>query len=223
VSRRLRIEWRPGMKVTARLLIPPGGHGGIAVLLAHGAGAPQSHPFMAGLRAGLAGAGLPTMTFDYPYAEEGRRAPDRLEVLLACHRAAAGRLGEYADRIVLAGKSMGGRVASHLAAEGECGAGLVFYGYPLVAPGSGRVRATDHLDRIDAPMLFLSGSRDRLAPLDLLRPVVARLPGAVLEVVEGGNHSFEVPRRSGKTPEATRAFLVSRTVSWINATVGGIE
>ena len=223
MSRRLLIEWRPGAKVTARLMMPPDGDGGTAVLLAPGAGVSQRHPFMADLSEGLAGAGLPTMTFDYPYAEEGRRAPDRLEVLLACHRAAAGLLREYADRIVLAGKSMGGRVASHLAAEGEDSAGLVFYGYPLVAPSSGKVRSTDHLGEIDSPMLFLSGSRDRLAPLDLLRSVVARLPGALLEVIEGGNHSFEVPRRSGKTPEEIRGLLVSRTVSWMAGAAGGSE
>ena len=208
------------MKVTARLALPPGGPGSTALLLASGAGAPQQHPFLTGLRTGLATAGLATMTFDYPYAEAGRRAPDRLPVLLECHRAAAVRLRGYADRIVLAGKSMGGRVASHLAAAGESTAGLVFYGYPLVAPGSGTVRSTDHLDEIGAPMLFLSGSRDRLAPLDLLRPVVARHPEATLEVLAEGDHSFRVPKRAGITPDEVEEFLVARTIAWLAACAG---
>jgi predicted alpha/beta-hydrolase family hydrolase len=218
-NRRLRIEWRPGAKITARLALPSGG-GRTAVLLAHGAGAPQDHPFMTSLRKGLAGAGVATMTFDYPYAEAGRRVPDRLPVLLECHRAAVSRLRDYTDRIVLAGKSMGGRVASHLAAEGEPCAALVFYGYPLVAPSRGTVRSTDHLETIPAPMLFLTGSRDRLAPLDVLRPTVARIRRATLEVVDEGDHSFNVPKRTGLSPAEVMADLVARTAAWLQAASG---
>jgi predicted alpha/beta-hydrolase family hydrolase len=195
MARRLRIEWHSGRKITARFEVPASPRGP-AILLAHGAGAGQNHPFMTGLRSRLAAAGHPTLTFDYPYMEAGRRAPDRMPRLLACHRAVLHRLRGYGWPIVLAGKSMGGRMASHLAVE-DPALGLVFYGYPLVSPSQGTVRSTDHLSDAGLPMLFLAGSRDRLAPLDRLRPVVERLPRASLEVIEDGDHSFRVPKRIG--------------------------
>ncbi len=215
-TRRLRVEWRPGRKVTA-LLRGPAAAGRIGVLLAHGAGAGQRHPFMAGMRNRLAGAGIPTMTFDYPYVEAGRRAPDRAELLLECHRAALKRLRGQVDRVVLAGKSMGGRMASHLAAAGERCDGLILLGYPLVPVGKTEPRPTDHLGDIEAPMLFLSGSRDRLAPLALLEPVVAALKTAELVVVPDGDHSFRVPKRTGLGDEDILDRLAARAAEWISA------
>jgi predicted alpha/beta-hydrolase family hydrolase len=140
----------------------------------------------------LAAAGHPTLTFDYPFVAEGRRAPDRPPALLACHRAAAGWLSHRVGSFVLAGKSMGGRMASHLAAEapGPGHVGLVCFGYPLLPPGKQEPRSTAHLAGIRIPMLFVSGSRDRLAPLPLLEEVVAGLAGAELAVVEGADHGF---------------------------------
>lgn len=214
MARRLRIEWHPGRKVTARLAVPAQVTGP-AVLLAHGAGAGQDHPFMTGMRDRLAVAGHPTLTFDYPYTEEGRRAPDRPPVLLACHRAALHRLQHYGWPVVLAGKSMGGRMASHLAVDEAGPVGLVFFGYPLVSPSSGAVRSTDHLAEIGLRMLFLTGSRDRLAPLDALRPVVDGLRRATLEVVEGGDHSFALPRSAGVEPGDVLDDLAARTARWI--------
>ena len=214
MTRTLRIEWHPGRKVTARLAVPRR-PAGAAVLLAHGAGAGQSHPFLSGLRSRLAAAGHPTLTFDYPYVEESRKAPDRAPRLLACHRAALCRLQGYGWPVVLAGKSMGGRMASHLAVEEKSPIGLVFYGYPLVSPSSGAVRPTGHLAETGMRMLFLSGSRDRLAPLDELRPVVRSVRGATLEVVEGADHSFKVPKRIGTTEEEVLDRLAEATVRWI--------
>lgn len=193
--RTLRIEWLPGRKVTGRFDVPPDPVGP-AILLAHGAGAGQRHPFMDGLRTRLAAAGHPTLTFDYPYMEAGRKAPDRMPTLMACHRAVLQRLRQYEWPVVLAGKSMGGRIGSHLAVE-EAALGVVFYGYPLVSPSSGAVRPTDHLRELGLPMLFLAGSRDRLAPLGELEPLVESLPRSVLEVIEEGDHSFKVPKRLG--------------------------
>ena len=213
LARRLRIEWSPGRKVTGLLDVPREPHGP-AVLLAHGAGAGQRHPFMEGLRRRLASAGHPTMTFDYPYMEAGRRAPDRMPKLLACHRGALLRLCRYGWPVVLAGKSMGGRMASHLAVE-EPAMGLVFYGYPLVSPSQGTPRPVDHLSDSGLPMLFLAGSRDRLAPIDLLRGVVAGLGNADLRVIEEGNHSFKVPKRTGLGPEDVLDRLSDETVAWI--------
>jgi len=220
VTRRLRIEWRPGLKVTAQLAVPER-HVGPAILLAHGAGAGQDHPFMAGVRNRLAAAGHLTMTFDYPYIEGGRRAPDRSEVLLACHRAALARLARYDRRVVLAGKSMGGRMASHLAAFDASTVGLVYYGYPLVPPGKSEPRATDHLEAIAAPMLFVTGTRDRLAPLGLLEALVGRLRWASLHRVPEADHSFRVPKRLGVGEGDVLDGLVSATVRWM--TEGGLR
>jgi predicted alpha/beta-hydrolase family hydrolase len=213
-ARLVEVEWRPGRRVTARLE-GPAGTATPGVLLAPGAGAGRRHPFLTGLQRRLAEAGWPTMTFDYPYAAEGRRAPDRLEVLLECHRAAARRLRAEASGVVLAGKSMGGRVATHLAACGEPCFGVVCYGYPLLSPGKAVPRDTGHLGAVGVPLLFLSGSRDRLAPLDMLRPVVERLPGARLVVVEGADHSFGVDASRDARGEQGLDHLAAATVAWL--------
>ncbi len=216
MARRLRIEWHPGRKVTGRLDVPAA-PSGPAILLAHGAGAGQQHPFMLGLRTRLADAGHPTLAFDYPYMEDGRRFPDRAPVLLACHRAALHRLIGYGWPVVLAGKSMGGRMASHLATTVPGLAGLVVYGYPLVSPSTGKIRSTEHLREVDVPMLFISGSRDRLAPLDALDSLVASLSGASLDVIEEGDHSFEVPERTGLDPGAVLDRISEITTRWIHS------
>ncbi len=213
MSRRLRIRWAPGQAVAGRLAMPRDASP-IGVLLAHGAGAGQDSPFMRQVRDGLARSGYPALTFDYPYIEAGRKAPDRPAKLLACHGAAAARLGEYCDRVVLAGKSMGGRIGSHLAAEGHDAAGLVFYAYPIVAPGKKEPRDTSHLDRIAAPMLFFSGTKDSLSPLGMLEPLVARLD-AEAAIIDGGNHSFKVPKAAGLTPDQVVDGLVRITVDWL--------
>jgi predicted alpha/beta-hydrolase family hydrolase len=207
MTRRLRIEWEPGSKVTGLLSGP--GEGPVGILLAHGAGAGQRHPFMAGLRARLADTGLGTMTFDYPYVEAGRRAPDRLPRLLACHEAALGRISDRFDRVVVAGKSMGGRVGGHLVAGGAGADRLVFLGYPLVPMGKTEARDTGHLGGIDVPMLFIQGERDRLAPLESIEPVVERL-GAELEIIPEGDHSYRVPKRTGLDPEDVLDLVAAR-------------
>jgi len=216
MARRLRIEWHPGHKVTG-LLDVPAIPSGPAVLLAPGSGAGQRHPFMEGLRKRLAAGGLPTLTFDYPYMEAGRRIPDRMPVLLACHRAALQRLTGYGWPVVSAGKSMGGRMASHLAATVPGSVGLVFYGYPLASPSSGEIRSTAHLREVGVPMLFVSGTRDRLGPLDRLRPLVEELAGASLEVIEEGDHSFKVPKRSGLGPGEVLDRLSEITAAWVGS------
>lgn len=195
------------------LLAGPG-EGSIGVLLAHGAGAGQRHPFMAGLRDRLGAAGLGTLTFDYPYVEAGRRAPDRMPRLLECHRAALGRLADRFDRVVVAGKSMGGRVGGHLAAgEGDVHR-VVFIGYPLVPAGRTEPRDTAHLDEIAAPMLFVQGERDRLAPLDAISALAGRL-SARLEVVPEADHGFRVPKRTGLDEAAVLDRIAGWTVDFV--------
>lgn len=215
MTRRLRIKWAPGEAVDARLAMPARPLE-VGVLLAHGAGAGQSHPFMEHLRRGLSEAGHPTMTFDYAYTQAGRRAPDRMDKLIAVHRAAAERMATYVDRVVVAGKSMGGRVGSHLVGDHLWpAAGLVYYGYPLVPLGKKEARPVDHLQRIAVPQLFFAGTRDRLSPPDTLAPLVTSLRTATLSLIEGGDHSFKVPKRTGLSHPQILDELVATTASWL--------
>jgi predicted alpha/beta-hydrolase family hydrolase len=215
MARTLRISWATGEKVTARLAMPqrPGRTG---VLLAHGAGVGQDHPWMVEMRDLLAGSGLPTMTFNYAYTEAGRKSPDRPPKLLAVHRAAAERLATYVDDVVVAGKSMGGRIGSHLVGdEGWPAAALVYLGYPLVPMGKGEPRPTDHLDRIDVPQYFVCGTRDRLSPPQLIEPLSQRVQKGSLLVVADGDHSLRVLKRTGRTNHEVIADVASAVTAWI--------
>lgn len=193
---------------------------GIGVLLAHGAGAGQDHPWIRTMAGGLAAEGVYVLTFNYRYTEASRKSPDRLPTLMDVHRAAADVLARRSDAVVLAGKSMGGRVGSHLAGHEDWpAAGLVYFGYPLVAVGKSEPRPTDHLVRISAPQLFVSGSRDRLGPIDLIEETVAGLPDASLITVEDGDHSFNVPKASDRTNEEVMSEVAARTAAWVQ-TIG---
>ncbi len=209
----LEIGW-PGGTVSGRLL----GSGRDGILLAHGAGTNQDHPFITLLRDGLADAGYTVLTFNYPYSERGSRRPDPTPRLLECHQAAAERLAGLVDRLFLAGRSMGGRMATYLAAGGRETAGLVLYAYPLHPPGSpDRLRA-DHLADVRAPMLFFQGTRDALARMDLFETHVASLPGVTVEILEGAGHT---PRGGGWTEASMARHLVERTAVWIGGLGSG--
>ena len=175
---------------------------------------------MVHIRDGLAAAGVRVLTFNYPYTEAGRRSPDRPNKLLPCHAAAADRLATYGDPVVLAGKSMGGRMGSHLAGDdGWPASGVIYYGYPLVAPGKRVPRDTAHLAKIAAPQLFFAGTRDPLGPLDLIEGVTAGLANVSVKVVEGGDHSFRVPKRTGLQYGEVLDRLVADTVAWLEKLV----
>lgn len=205
------MEWAPGRVVPVRTV-----GGGPAVVLAHGAGAGPDHPFMAGLAGRLVAEGFTVTTFAYPYVAEGRRAPDRLDRLLTAHGAVVEHARVAAGSWpLLAGKSMGGRVGSHLDVPTP---GRVFFGYPLVAMGSATPRDTSHLR---GPMLFVQGERDRLAPLDLITAVVARLPEADLTVIPDADHGFAVPRRVGVGPDEMLDRLAALAADWMRRQTGG--
>ena len=222
MARRLKLTAGDNV-VTARLAMPDEPEA-VGVLLAHGAGVGQDHQWMVTMRDNLAGHGLPTMTFNYAYTEAGRKAPDRPPKLLAVHATALERMYRYVDTVVLAGKSMGGRMASHLASESSVAVGgLVYYGYPLVPIGKPTPRPTDHLERIEAPQLFFCGTRDRLSPPDLITDLAARLPAARVEVINDADHSFAVPKRLGRTAAEVLAELAVVTAQWVQTTVQSSE
>jgi predicted alpha/beta-hydrolase family hydrolase len=169
------------------------------------------------LRNRLAGAGVAVLTFNYPYIEEGKRRPDPPARLLECHRAALNRLrAERGDAVVLAGRSMGGRMGTLLAAEGEAVEGLVLFAYPLHPPGKPDRLRVEHLGGIGAPMLFLSGSRDSFARVELIDEHLRSLPGATVELLDEADHSFRVPKRSPRTYEEVLDEAVRRTVEWMD-------
>ncbi|MGI8783340.1 MAG: alpha/beta hydrolase family protein [Acidobacteriota bacterium] len=194
------------------------------LILAHGAGAPQTSAFIVTFAEDLAGRGLDVVTFNFPYMEAGRRLPDPPARLEACWRsvveAVRGR-DVGANRVFLSGKSLGGRIASHIAAGGgetaTQSAGLILLGYPLHPPGKPEKLRTAHLARIAVPMLFIQGSRDPFGSPDELRPVFEQLAApASLHIVEGGDHSFSTPRRMGLSKADVFASIQERMIAWID-------
>jgi uncharacterized protein len=172
-----------------------------ALILAHGAGSGQHSPFMTGSASALAALGIETITFNFPYTEQRRRVPDRRPVLEACYRAvidaARGAVIGAGRSLFIGGKSMGGRIATHVAAADPERpiAGLVLLGYPLHPPGRPAERRDAHLPAVGRPMLFIQGSRDAFGtPAELTAALAPVAPAATLHVVAGGDHSFKVPR-----------------------------
>lgn len=193
------------------------------LVLAHGAGAGQHHPFMTAMAAQLATRGFDVVTFDFNYMHERRKVPDRAPMLESCFGGiidwALGRDEFASRRLLIGGKSMGGRMATHLAAAGfvaRSGAGprpggVVALGYPLHPPGKPQQPRTAHLHAIQAPLLIVQGSRDAFGTPDELRPVLATMPAPVtLHVVEGGDHSFAVARTSRDAVLAAVSDVVAR-------------
>ncbi|MGD2042768.1 MAG: dienelactone hydrolase family protein [Acidimicrobiia bacterium] len=194
------------------------GSGPVGILLAHGAGTNQEHPQMEGLRAGLAAGGHTVMSFNYPYTERGVKRPDRQEKLVACHRAAADSLSGDVERLILAGRSMGGRMGTYLVAEGYPADGLVLYAYPLHPAGKPEKLRIDQFANISIPMLFFQGTRDALARMELFDRYIVPLPNAEVELLEGAGHG---PRGGGWTMETMTARYVNGTLAFVNRLSSG--
>ena len=188
-------------------------------VVAHGAGAGMRHPFMERVAEALAGKGIATFRYQFPYMEQGKKRPDRPAVATATVRAAVQAVREAAPGLPLiaGGKSFGGRMTSTAQAEEPLPGvrGLAFLGFPLHPPGRPGVQRAAHLDNVRIPMLFLQGTRDTFADLDLLRPVCDGLsPPATLRTVEGGDHSFKVLKRSGRTEADVMEELAGAIADW---------
>ena len=213
-SLRVQIPHAGVDEVSAILDAPDDDPGGPVVLLAHGAGVGMTSGFLETIGRGLAAAGFPTLRFHYAYAErmargEGRRPPDRRPVLEAVHEAALAALqARYPERApVLAGKSMGGRMSSYLAAAGVDCRALVFYGYPLHPAGKPERLRVEHFPTLAQPALFLQGTRDDLGSRDEISGY-ALSPAIRVTFLEDGDHSFKPRVRSGRTLEANLAEAV---------------
>lgn len=209
------------MNAVAQLsLIPPDACG--LLILGHGAGAGMRHAGMESLARALAARGVATLRFQFPYMDLGRRFPDPLPVRLRTVGAIVERAAELdlGLPVFAGGRSMGGRMCSTWVAENPRSPlrGLVFYGFPLHPAGKPGTQRGRELERVDLPMLFLQGTRDKLAALDLLEPLCSRLGArAALHVVEGADHGFHVLKRSGRSDDDVLDELARQTRRFIVA------
>jgi predicted alpha/beta-hydrolase family hydrolase len=210
--------------VSGILLRPPNAWAGY--VLAHGAGAGMRHAFMETVAQSLAQRGIATLRYQFPYTESGGRRPDPPGVLQATVRAAVAKAREIAPELPLiaGGKSLGGRMTSNAAAHRPLPGvlGLVFLGFPLHPPKQPSERRAEHLRDVELPMLFLQGTRDALAELDLITAVCGGLgPKAKLHVVEGADHSFAVLKRSGRNGAEVMEELTTTITEWVQSLVSG--
>jgi uncharacterized protein len=191
------------------------------LILGHGAGAPQTHPWMVKIASALSSRGIDVVTFNFPYAEARRRTPDRNDVLEATWRGVIGavRARGGVSPLLIGGKSMGGRIATQVAAQGGLDeAGLILLGYPLHPPGKPAQLRAAHLPRVSSPMLFVQGSRDSFGTPEELRPVLEGLAqGTRLFVIEAGDHSLALPKSSGQTLDGTLARVADEVVGFIGS------
>ena len=192
------------------------------LVLGHGAGAGMRHPFLKTLAALLAHRRVASFRYQFPYMEQGRKMPNPQPVLLATVRAAVAAAAAAAPDLPLlaGGKSLGGRMTSLATADEPLPGvrGIVFFGFPLHPVGRPGVERAAHLGAITVPMLFLQGTRDKLAELELLTPVCKSLGSrATLHVVEGADHSFHVLKRSGRTAAEVEEELIQATRAWLDA------
>jgi predicted alpha/beta-hydrolase family hydrolase len=216
---KVRIE---GSSLVTALAYPPAEpRTGARLVLAHGAGADQRSAFMSSFASAISKLGVETVTFNFPYTERRRRLPDRRPVLEACYRAVIASVGRRVGSSVplfIGGKSMGGRIATHVAATGRDLpiSGLVLLGYPLHPPGRPGERRDAHLSAIAQPMLFVQGTRDSFGTPIELDAVLSRLESqATLYRVAGGDHSFKLPG-AGQTVQAAIFDDIQRTiVEWM--------
>jgi predicted alpha/beta-hydrolase family hydrolase len=189
------------------------------LVLAHGAGADQRHRFLVDAAEGLAARGVDVITFNFLYTEAKRRAPDRNDALEACWSGVlAWALRRARGPVFLGGKSMGGRIASQIAAKDAPNvAGLVFLGYPLHPPAAPERLRDKHLPDVKAPMLFVQGTRDAFGTPEELSPIVVRChPGTRVLVIEGGDHSFAVPKSAPVTSAQVFRAVVDDVAAWIH-------
>jgi len=225
-AEKLTVEVTDKEAVTA-LLYPAAkkDRAGLTVLLGHGAGANQTSGFMRMFANGLAARGFDVMTFNFIYMEQGRSVPDQKPKLEACFRAVIQTALKHKNlknnRLIVGGKSMGGRIASQVIAAKEKEeflsdvAGLVFLGYPLHPPGQSTKLRVEHLEHVGKAMLFVQGTRDALGTPDEIHPYIKSLrPPAKIYAIEGGDHSFKAPKKFGSPQEQIYENAMNEIDRW---------
>jgi predicted alpha/beta-hydrolase family hydrolase len=206
--------------VSALLIVPSQSRA--CFVFAHGAGAGMTHAFMAAVASGLAERHVATLRYQFPYMEKGSKRPDPPGIAHAAVRAAVAAAAQACPGLPLiaGGKSFGGRMTSQAQAKAPLAgvAGLAFFGFPLHPAGKPSSDRADHLADVNIPMLFLQGTNDKLAELDLLKPVVKKLGArATLHLVEAADHSFHVPVRSGRKDAEVMGEVLDAFVAWLAA------
>ena len=207
------------------LLIRPA-HAQACFVFAHGAGAGMTHAAMEATAQGLAERGVATLRYQFPYMEKGSKRPDPPAIAHAAVRAAVAEAGRCCSglRLVAGGRSFGGRMTSQAQAAAPLDGvdGLAFFGFPLHPAGKPSDDRAGHLADVKIPMLFLQGTKDKLAELALLEPLVKRLGrGASLHLVGDADHSFHVPARSGRKDAEVREEMLAALAGWIEAVAAG--
>jgi predicted alpha/beta-hydrolase family hydrolase len=239
MPQKLKIDITPTDHVTAIAYPGTGGKHQASYILAHGAGGNQLSPWIVQFATAAAARGIAVVTFNFLYSEQGRGLPDKNDKLEACWRkvieawhdgAFAKSLGKSSGPLIIGGKSMGGRIASQIAAGDPAAspgmaevAGLVFLGYPLHPPGKPEQLRSRHLPAVHAPMLFVQGTRDAFGTPEELRPILSGLKApADLLVVEEGDHSFKVPKAAGRKPAQVFDFVLDGIEGWLKKRVGAM-
>ena len=207
-------------RVSALLAVPPGAFA--CYVLAHGAGAGMTHPSMAAVATELAERGIATLRYQFPYMEQGSKRPDPPALCHATVRAAVAETGKRKLPLIAGGRSFGGRMTSQAQAKAPLPGvlGLAFLGFPLHPAGKPSDERAEHLSDVKIPMLFLQGTRDALAELSLLRPVVNRLgKRATLTLFKQADHSFHVPAKTGRKDADVRHEMLDALAAWTRALI----
>jgi predicted alpha/beta-hydrolase family hydrolase len=221
-AQKLKIETGNTTSVSALLLHPPRARA--CFVFAHGAGAGMTHPFMETVATGLGERGIATLRYQFPYMELGSKRPDRPAVAHAAVRAAVAEAARCCPGLALiaGGKSFGGRMTSQAQAITPLAGvrGLAFLGFPLHPAGKPSDERAAHLADIHIPMLFVQGTGDKLAELNLLEPFIEKLgPSASLDLVQAADHSFHVPARSGRNDREVMREVLDKFSAWTGTIV----
>jgi uncharacterized protein len=218
IAERVPIKVSNTVRVSGLLQTPPRARA--CYVLAHGAGAGMNHPFMVEVAQGLALRGVATLRYQFPYMERGTRRPDPPQLAQATVRAAVAAALNLLPKLPLiaGGKSFGGRMTSQAEAKASLGVrGLAFLGFPLHPAGRPSVERAEHLFEVKIPMLFLQGTRDNLASLELLEPLCKKLGrGTTLKLFADADHSFHVPKRTGRTDAQVLDDVLDAFAAWLD-------